>query len=260
MGDGSTLIFGGWADPDTPATTVEVFDPADGQVPRAPALGVARRRAVPEDDAAAGRHRVHGRSRAEHHALRPGDRSVDRGRQPERGQPAGGQRRPALRSHEGPRLRGKPQRGDATTEIIDLSDPDRPWRLTSPMHFARKHAAAVLLPDGEVLAVGGGVTGTYGDPIKVPELFDPTSETWTTMAPQVAPRMYHSSAVLMPDGRVLSVGRITTRPTARPARSSRRPTCSEDPGPSSRPARRRSSTGPLPRPDARTCRASPRRS
>ena len=38
------------------------------------------------------------------------------------------------------------------------------------------------------------------------ELFDPVTETWSTMASAEVPRMYHSTAMLLPDGRVLSVG------------------------------------------------------
>ena len=37
-------------------------------------------------------------------------------------------------------------------------------------------------------------------------MFNPQTETWTPMAAQQAPRVYHSTAVLLPDGRVLSAG------------------------------------------------------
>lgn len=93
-----------------------------------------------------------------------------------------------------------------TAEIIDLSEPAPHWRSTNPMHYARQHANAVLLPDGTVLVVGGGQSGLYKKPVKPSELFDPETETWTLMATQNAPRAYHSAAVLLPDGRVLSTG------------------------------------------------------
>jgi Ca2+-binding RTX toxin-like protein len=38
------------------------------------------------------------------------------------------------------------------------------------------------------------------------EIFDPASETWTPMAHMATPRMYHSSTMLLPDGRVVSSG------------------------------------------------------
>ena len=104
----------------------------------------------------------------------------------------------------GERIRGGPAMN--TAEIIDLSAPVREWQQTAPMANPRTHANAVLLPDGTVLVVGGGTQGLYENPVKVTELFDPETETWTTLDTQVAPRIYHSTAVLLPDGRVLSSG------------------------------------------------------
>lgn len=75
------------------------------------------------------------------------------------------------------------------------------------MHEPRKNLNVVLLPDGSVLAVGGNQgPGLYDQPVLGSELFDPVSETWKQMASQVAPRAYHSTALLLPDGRVLSAG------------------------------------------------------
>jgi len=93
-----------------------------------------------------------------------------------------------------------------SAEIIDLSEPAPRWRMTNPMHYARQHANAVLLPDGTVLVVGGGQSGLYKKPVRPTELFDPETETWTVMATQTATRAYHSAAILLPDGRVLSTG------------------------------------------------------
>jgi Domain of unknown function (DUF1929)/Concanavalin A-like lectin/glucanases superfamily/Glyoxal oxidase N-terminus/Kelch motif/Galactose oxidase, central domain len=94
-----------------------------------------------------------------------------------------------------------------TAEIIDFAAPSLQWRNTAPMSFPRMYGNPVVLPDGKVLVVGGGRgPGIYDNPVKEAELFDPVSESWTTMAPQVAPRIYHSTAVLLPDGRVVSAG------------------------------------------------------
>lgn len=93
-----------------------------------------------------------------------------------------------------------------TAEIIDLTAAKPAWRPTASMNFARKHANAVLLPDGTVLAVGGGTGGLYNLPVFKSEVFDPETETWTVLDAQMTPRVYHSTAVLLPDGRVLSAG------------------------------------------------------
>jgi len=74
------------------------------------------------------------------------------------------------------------------------------------MHHPREWANTVLLPDGTVLVVGGGRKDDYGEPVHSAEIYHPASGTWTVMAAQRAPRMYHSTAVLLPDGRVLSAG------------------------------------------------------
>ncbi len=94
-----------------------------------------------------------------------------------------------------------------TVEIIDISEPSPTWSYTTPMNYARTHPDVVILPDGKVLVVGGSKdTRRHGIPALIPEMFDPETETWTEMAAQRLYRYYHSSAVLLPDGRVLSAG------------------------------------------------------
>jgi galactose oxidase len=97
-------------------------------------------------------------------------------------------------------------RATNTAEILDTSASTPAWKSTASMHFPRVWANTVLLADGTVLVVGGGTSGSYIGPVRTPELYNPVSATWMRMAPQTAPRMYHSIAVLLPDGRVLSAG------------------------------------------------------
>src|SRR5205085_12352719 len=68
-----------------------------------------------------------------------------------------------------------------------------------------------LLPDGKVLVTGGersteGPNAPPADPAYTSEMWDPTTGTWTTMASITTVRTYHSIALLLPDGRVLSAG------------------------------------------------------
>jgi galactose oxidase len=66
-----------------------------------------------------------------------------------------------------------------------------------------------VLPNGQVVVVGGQ---TFAQPfsddtaVLTPELWDPTKQTFSPLAPQAVPRVYHSVALLLPDGRVLSGG------------------------------------------------------
>jgi hypothetical protein len=99
-------------------------------------------------------------------------------------------------------------KGDATAtaEIMDVSVSNLKWSYTGSMNFPRKNLNLTLLADGSVLAVGGGRTAKYAAPVKQAEIFDPATGQWTVMAAQSAQRTYHSTALLLPDGRVLSAG------------------------------------------------------
>jgi len=80
--------------------------------------------------------------------------------------------------------------------------------LTS-MSFARAFANAVVLPNGEIFVTGGqtyAVPFTDTNAILTPELWDPTTQTFTTLPPHTLPRNYHSVALLMTDGRVFTGG------------------------------------------------------
>ncbi|MEX0677393.1 MAG: Calx-beta domain-containing protein, partial [Pirellulales bacterium] len=95
-----------------------------------------------------------------------------------------------------------------TAEAIDLNEPDPAWRLVADMEFARRNLNATLLPDGEVLVIGGNTGSSLydGDAILAAEIWNPVTETFRTVASMDDIRWYHSSALLLPDGRVLSTG------------------------------------------------------
>jgi hypothetical protein len=100
-----------------------------------------------------------------------------------------------------------------TAERIDLNLPNPRWELVGKMHQPRIHANGVLLPDGNVLVVGGmssyaHISHEHGVPGAVyeAEMYDPSKNTWTRMAAQQKARVYHSTAILLPDGRVISMG------------------------------------------------------
>lgn len=98
--------------------------------------------------------------------------------------------------------------GEATSscEIIDFSDPVPSWRYTGSMTYPRQYGNSVLLADGTVMAIGGCRSGKYIDPAGPAEIYDPATETWTVMAAAPVYKCHHSTAVLLPDGRVWSAG------------------------------------------------------
>ncbi|HKQ40146.1 MAG TPA: WD40 repeat domain-containing protein, partial [Verrucomicrobiae bacterium] len=80
---------------------------------------------------------------------------------------------------------------------------------TANMQFARQFANAVILPNQEVMVMGGNTSGLkFNDTgsILTPEIWNPTSRQWRAVADASVPRNYHSLALLLPDGRVLSGG------------------------------------------------------
>jgi YVTN family beta-propeller protein len=80
---------------------------------------------------------------------------------------------------------------------------------TAPMANARSFANSVILPNGEVMVVGGTYVGEFGSDegtIFTPEIWNPASGTWRAVADANVPRNYHSLAMLLPDGRVWSGG------------------------------------------------------
>lgn len=131
--------------------------------------------------------------------------------------------------------------GIADAEIIDLGGA-AVWQATGSMTFPRRRHNLTVLPDGTVLVTGGTRQGNkefeiertcggtdQGDPcnndeacpvnvtcqkhnvgeqlwVAEAEIWDPGTGDWTPMASSQVPRMYHSTAMLLPDGRVLSAG------------------------------------------------------
>jgi hypothetical protein len=96
-----------------------------------------------------------------------------------------------------------------TTAVLDTTVAKPTWQQTAPMLYPRIYHTLTMLANGQVLAVGGESTSnqqviTTG--VLPTEIWNPASETWSAAAPIATARNYHSTAVLMPDGRVLVAG------------------------------------------------------
>jgi hypothetical protein len=117
-------------------------------------------------------------------------------------------------------------------EMIDFSEKHPRYKPIAPLIHPRYYAYAVILPDKQVLVLGGRVgkkghakpdephhTGHHDvlavedhevpqDPMSVrePELFNPEKGEWAPVAKMQVDRLYHSNALLLPDGRVMTAG------------------------------------------------------
>jgi len=96
-----------------------------------------------------------------------------------------------------------------TAEVIDLNAATPAWHAVASMVNHRRQQNATVLPDGTVLVTGGSSASGFDTPsgaVFAAELWDPATNTWTTLASAAKYRGYHSWALLLPDGRVLNGG------------------------------------------------------
>ena len=103
---------------------------------------------------------------------------------------------------------GGPSSKDA--RVIDMKGATPQVSATAPMAFGRRQHTLPVLADGSVLATGGNSTGAglvdMNGGVYNAEQWNPATGKWTTLAAQKVTRQYHSTALLLPDGRVLSSG------------------------------------------------------
>jgi Domain of unknown function (DUF1929) len=128
----------------------------------------------------------------------------------------------------------------AIAEVAQIRAPEQPgsqWSTNGPrfpdLTFARTYTNAVLLPDGQLMVIGGskydfypnaggapGVPGTraerVAEPVMPPEFLDllAPAPQWRVGAAPISPRLYHSVALLLPDGRVMVGGGYQGMPAA----------------------------------------------
>jgi hypothetical protein len=99
-----------------------------------------------------------------------------------------------------------------SAEVLDLDDPAGGWSVDPALELnqGRAHFNSVLLPDGGVLTNGGGYgrryDSLYADPVFRAELLEPGAGGWREVGNEADARTYHSTSVLLPDGRVVSAG------------------------------------------------------
>lgn len=104
---------------------------------------------------------------------------------------------------------GKADKTDATAmvSLVDLKAPHPGYAAAEPMLLPRLHSNAVLLPNRTVFVTGGSLK-QEDEPLArlQAESYDPATGQWQLMAAATIPRLYHSTALLLPDGRVAAAG------------------------------------------------------
>ena len=95
---------------------------------------------------------------------------------------------------------------DRLVDIIDLNQPNPAYTPGPDLPTGKMYVSLVILPNGDVFDSGGALHNR-ADPVYEASMFHPSTNTFTEgLATDPVPRGYHSSAFLLPDGRVMAVG------------------------------------------------------
>jgi hypothetical protein len=104
---------------------------------------------------------------------------------------------------------GKQNKTDAVdnVDIVDFNGVNPHFAAVTPLCLPRLHLNAVLLPDRSVFVTGGSLKQEDTPLARLQsEIYDPLKDEWTLTAACKVPRLYHSTALLLPDARVLTAG------------------------------------------------------
>jgi Domain of unknown function (DUF1929)/PKD domain len=104
-----------------------------------------------------------------------------------------------------------------TTEIIDLGASQPKWVNGPKMSAGRIEMDAVMLPTGNVLVLNGSVNDEDANSASLgADLYNSTTNTFSSAGAGAFPRLYHSGALLLPDATILVLGGNPERGTYEP--------------------------------------------
>ncbi|MFE6741245.1 radical copper oxidase GlxA [Streptomyces tubercidicus] len=103
---------------------------------------------------------------------------------------------------------GEDPRATAKTRIVDLHAPSPRFKDGPPLYAKARYPSSVIMPDDTVLTTNGSgdYRGRSASNVLKAELYDPAANTARQVADPLVGRNYHSGALLLPDGRVMTFG------------------------------------------------------
>ncbi|MET7937755.1 kelch motif-containing protein [Streptomyces sp. NPDC005322] len=103
---------------------------------------------------------------------------------------------------------GEDSTSTARTRIVDLHDAEPRFRNGPDLYAKVRYPSSVILPDDTVLTTNGSgdYRGRGASNVLKAGLYDPKTNTARRVADPLVGRNYHSGALLLPDGRVMTFG------------------------------------------------------
>jgi hypothetical protein len=91
--------------------------------------------------------------------------------------------------------------------VVDLNGPQPTVTPTADLDQERTWSTPTIMADGRVMVSGGSAVSNQVTGVAYSAtIWDPASGRWTVGASAVKPRLYHSIAMLLPNGSVLTAG------------------------------------------------------
>jgi hypothetical protein len=93
-------------------------------------------------------------------------------------------------------------------DVADLNQASPTWRPAARLPQPTRYPEAVITPDDKVVIAGGSreYRGKHASDIFECHLYDPQTSRLTSLAESTVGRDYHAEALLLPDGRILTLG------------------------------------------------------
>ncbi|MCC3771509.1 kelch motif-containing protein [Streptomyces sp. UNOC14_S4] len=103
---------------------------------------------------------------------------------------------------------GEDKKSTAKTRIVDLHEKNPHFRNGPDLYAKARYPSSVILPDDTVLTTNGSgdYRGRSDSNVLKAEIYDPKSNSRRPAADPLVGRNYHSGALLLPDGRVMTFG------------------------------------------------------
>lgn len=103
---------------------------------------------------------------------------------------------------------GEDKKATARTRIVDLHAPQPRFKNGPDLYAKARYPSSVILPDDTVLTTNGSgdYRGRSDSNILKAEIYDPKDNSRHPAADPLVGRNYHSGALLLPDGRVMTFG------------------------------------------------------